>query len=76
MKKIWNLISFDGKYITASLIYFGLGLFLIGITPNSQSIHAQSGCGGEISCPPGQDCCDGTCCVGTCVDGECCPNSL
>ncbi|MDR1925094.1 MAG: hypothetical protein LBQ66_12050 [Planctomycetaceae bacterium] len=75
MKSIFELISFRGKYFAAALVYFGFGLILMGVTPSAQPINAQFGCGGEITCPPGQNCCGDTCCTGTCSEGVCCSES-
>ncbi|MDR2651131.1 MAG: hypothetical protein LBC68_02280 [Prevotellaceae bacterium] len=71
MKMFLNLISFRDNYWTAVFVYFGLGLLLLGITPDLPSVNALSGCGGEATCPNGQVCCGGVCCS-SCVEGECC----
>ncbi|MDR1479598.1 MAG: hypothetical protein LBJ00_11725 [Planctomycetaceae bacterium] len=71
MKTIWEKILFGGNYLTAILTYLGLSLLLLGITPDSSSVHAQNGCGGEMTCPAGQVCCGGVCCS-SCFDGQCC----
>jgi hypothetical protein len=71
MKIFLNLISFNGNYLSATMVYFGLGLLLLGITPDLPSIHAQSGCGGEVTCPTGKVCCGGVCCS-SCVENQCC----
>jgi hypothetical protein len=65
MKTIFDLISFRGNYFTAIFLYLGLGLFLLGITPDLPSVHATDGCGGEAVCPAGYICCNGECCLGT-----------
>jgi hypothetical protein len=69
MKTVLSLISFNGNYLVATFFYFGVGLLLFGITPDS-SVHAQSGCGGEAICPDGYQCCNGTCIL----NDQCCAN--
>ncbi|MDR1477916.1 MAG: hypothetical protein LBJ00_03135 [Planctomycetaceae bacterium] len=71
MKTILNLISFGENYLMAIFFYLGVGLLSIGFTPDSPIIRAQGGCGGEVICPAGQECCGGVCCSGNCVSGEC-----
>jgi hypothetical protein len=73
MKAIGSKISFGGNYLFAIFFYLGLGLLLLGITPDSPSVNAQSGCGGEATCPTGYTCCNGECCQGTtcpCCNGS------
>jgi hypothetical protein len=73
MKKVWDLISFNGSYWTASLTYIGLSLVLFAVTPSDPNSFAQSGCGGETVCQPGYICCNGNCCLATtCPVGGCC----
>lgn len=75
LKLISKYISFNENYIFASVIYFGLGLMLYAIVPNSeitlnQVSFAQSGCGGEADCPGSQQCINGEC-----TDAPCGPNA-
>ncbi|MDR0391790.1 MAG: hypothetical protein LBH59_07785 [Planctomycetaceae bacterium] len=65
MKTFLNLISFKDNYLIAIFFYLGASLLILGITPNSSSLHAQNGCGGEAVCPAGYTCCNGECCSGT-----------
>ena len=50
-KKCMELLSFGENYLFASLLYFGLGLLVLGLAPSMSSVNAA---GEEIECPEGQ----------------------
>lgn len=58
---VCNLTTFRKQYFWAAMVYFGLGVMLIGAMPDA-SVRAQSGgCDGETPCGSGETCCNGTC---------------
>lgn len=54
-KKLLNLVSFHERFFRASLIYLGLGMLLLAMTPGVPKATAAAGCG---NCPEGQVCTD------------------
>ncbi|MDR2346268.1 MAG: hypothetical protein LBE18_09405 [Planctomycetaceae bacterium] len=74
--KFCNIITLGQCYSLATILYFGIGLILYGITPSQTPsyLYAEySGCGGELICADGETCCDGSCCSGVCCNGNCLP---
>lgn len=72
MLRIVVIASFGKRYLAASLVYFGLGLILLGVPFEFETAtFAQSDCD-EGACAPGYFCCDGMCVPNTyvcCGDG-------
>lgn len=54
--------SFGGMYVPAAMFYVGLGLIVLGFSPQPTVAYATGDCTAENpSCPPGYFCCSGTC---------------
>lgn len=49
-KRIVRLVTLGENYMVASLLYFGLGLLVLALVPESPVAHA----GGDLGCPQGQ----------------------
>lgn len=74
-KQVFRTISFGERYLTASLIYIGLGFLAISLMPNGPNVLAAgsgSGCTHQVQnsegewetkdgCKDGETCCDGKC---------------
>ncbi len=74
----WKLVSFNNRFLVASLIYLGGGLVLIGMSPNSPNLYAAGNGCPEAACPSGTFCCGGTCVPNAyvcCGDGSSGPSS-
>jgi hypothetical protein len=50
LNKSVKVLALGENYLFASILYFGLGLLVIGLAPSMPSVHAAVG----IDCPEGQ----------------------
>jgi hypothetical protein len=62
VKRIAFVLSFGGRFLTASFAYLGLGLALPWAISEPPPTLAQTNeCDAGTPCPPGEICCEGTC---------------
>jgi len=62
VNRFFSVVSFGERFVASTLVYTGLGLFVLGMAPGLPRAAAQPvGCDGESVCPEGTFCCGGVC---------------